>query len=114
MQDPKETDPKQTSSSGTGVLLRLYWLILGNALLFFVLVFIFERHPKLPSLLDVAFVATMASLLIVRYIDIRFFDGQTGEGKPATMQDWRGYGILVGAVGTGGWLLARGLAHFIR
>lgn len=107
-------DHKQVSPGGTGVFVRLYWLVLGNVLLLFLLTFIFERHPPLPSLLDVVYFVVVASLILARYIDIRFLDGETGEGIPATMTNWRRYTMLVGSVGVGAWLLARTLAHFLK
>lgn len=107
-------DQTEVPLSGKGFLVRLYWLFLGNALLFFLLVFIFEKHPKLPSLLDAAYSVALASLILVRYVDIRFLNGQTGEGKPATMAHWHRYALLIGSVGMGGWLLARVLIHFLR
>lgn len=105
-------DQKEVSAGGAQVLIRLYWLFLGNAILAFLLVFIVEKHPKLPSLFDVAYLATLASLILVRYVDIRFLNGQTGEGKPATVAHWRRYAMLVAPVGLAAWLLTRTLVHF--
>lgn len=107
-------DQKQVSPGGTGVFVRLYWLILGNVLLFFLLVSLFEKHPPLPSLLDAVYFVVVASLILARYIDIRFLNGETGEGTPATMTNWRRYTMLVGSVGVGAWLLARTLAHVLK
>ena len=100
-------DQTEVPLSGIGLLARLYWLILGNALPLFLLVFIFEKRPPLPSLIDAAYLVLVVSLIIVRYIDIRFLNGNTGEGKPATMTNWRRYALLVGALGVGAWLLVR-------
>jgi hypothetical protein len=107
-------DPQEVPLSGRGFLARLYWQFLGNALVFILLVFVYEKHPRLPSLLDAAYLAAVATLVIVRYVDIRFLNGQTAEGKPATMADWRSYTRLTGALALGAWLLARALAHFMK
>jgi len=108
--------PDQTEApiGGAGCLVRLYWIFLGNAVLMFLLVFIFEKRPAFPSLIDVACLATVASLIAVRYVDIRFLDGQTGTGDPATMAHWRRYALLTGIVGSGLWLLARAFTHFLK
>jgi hypothetical protein len=98
----------------TGALVRLYWFFFGNAILFFLLLFIVEKHPKVPSLYDPACWLTIASLILVRYADVRFLNVKTSEGKPATLNDWRRYALLVGALGIGGWLLARVLAHLLK
>lgn len=101
MQDSKETPP-----SGTGFFVRLYWIFAGNILLFFLLVFIVEKHPKFPSLLDATYGLAVASLILARYVDIRFLNGTTGDEEPATMTHWRRYATLMGSAGVGAWILA--------
>ena len=100
-------DQKELSFSGTGCLARLYWMFFGNVLLFVLLTLVFQKRSTLPFLLDAAYLVAVASLIVVRYIDIRFLNGQTGEGKPATMTHWRRYALSVAAVAGGVWLLAR-------
>lgn len=107
-------DQAKVSTSGIGVLARLYWMFLGNMFLLFLLAFIFQKHPKLPSLLDALYFVVVASLICVRYIDIRFLNGETGEGNPATMADWRQYAMIVAPVGVGVWLSSRVLIHFLQ
>jgi hypothetical protein len=107
-------DPKDVTPGGVGLLLRLYWLFLGNVLLLFLLVFIIEKRPGLPSLFDAAYFAALISLITVRYVDIRFLKGETGEGKPATMADWRTHALIVGPVGAGAWLLVRFIVHSLK
>jgi len=80
---------------GGGCLTRLYWMFGGNAILLFVTVFIVDKHFKFPSLLDLAYWATVISLLVVRYIDVRFMNGDTAEGKPSTLQDFRRYAFTL-------------------
>ena len=109
MQGPKEAPP-----SGSGLLIRLYWLFFCNVVLIFILAFIIEKHPQFPSLLDAAYLAALSSLIIIRYVDIRFFDGQTGEGKPATIDNWRRYALLVGLAGPAVWFVSRVLAHVLK
>jgi hypothetical protein len=108
--------PDQTEApiGGAGCLVRLYWIFLGNALLLILLVFIVEKRPVFPSLIDLASLATVASLIAVRYVDVRLLNGQTGTGDPATMTHWRRYAMLTGIVGVGLWLLARVLTHSLK
>ncbi|MDI6775146.1 MAG: hypothetical protein QME60_07110 [Verrucomicrobiota bacterium] len=107
-------EQKDAPLTGFGVLARLYWLFFGNALLFFLLVFIFEKAASFPSLMDAALWLTAASLLLVRYVDIRYLNGQTGEGKPATMRHWRQHALVVAPLALGGWILAHVSGHFLR
>ena len=101
----------ETPVTGGGFLARLYWAFVGNALLFFLLVFLLEKRPPLPSLLDAACWLAIISLILVRYVDIRFLNGETNEGKPATMAHWRRHATLVGFIGTGAWLVTRLIVH---
>ena len=107
-------DQKEDPQSGAGFLVRLYWLFIGNVLLFFLLVFIFEKRPPLLSRLDVTYLVAVASLIVARYIDIRFLNGRTGEDKPATMTDLGQYMMIIGPAGVGAWLLVRVLIHFLK
>jgi hypothetical protein len=107
-------DKTEVPVNGHGLLVRLYWIFVGNIFLLLLLVFIVQKKTSFPSLVDAACLITAASLVIVRYIDIRFLNGQTGEGKPATMSDWRSYAMLIGSIGVGGLLLAHMLVYFLK
>ena len=97
-------------SSGAGCLIRFYWMFIGNALLAITFAFLIQKHPKLPSILDAGFLFTVISLVLVRYIDIRYFKGGTGEGSPATMGHWRRYSIVLVIGSLIVWLAVRVLA----
>ena len=96
-------DQKEAPLSGLGFFVRLYWMFVGNALLMFLLGFIYSKHSKFPSLLDAAYLGALASLILVRYVEIQFLNGQTGEGKPATLAHWRRYAKIVAPAGVVGW-----------
>lgn len=105
-------DQKEATQSGIEFFVRLYWLFIGNVILFFILAFILEKHLRFPSILDALYLCAIVALILVRYVDIRFLKGETGEGKPATMAHWRRYTMLISLVGVGAWLLFRGFIHF--
>jgi hypothetical protein len=94
-------------SSGAGCLTRLYWMFLGIALLALVAAFLLQKNPKFPSFLDVGYLFAVASLVFVRYIDIRYLKGDTGEGTPATMDHWRKYSIVLVLGSLCVWLVIR-------
>ena len=97
-------------SNGAGCLTRLYWMFLGVALLALVAAFLLQKNPKFPSFLDVGYLFAVVSLVFVRYIDIRYLKGDTGEGTPATMAHWRMYSIVLVSGSTCVWLVIRVLA----
>jgi len=105
-------DQKVPPQDGNGVLARLYWMLFGNALLLFLLVFLFTKRPRLPSLFDVSCLVVVGSLIVVRLLDVRFLNGRTAEGDPATMDHWRRYAWVVGPIGVGAWLATRVISHF--
>lgn len=79
---------KTEYSSGAGCLTRLYWMFAGNAALAVSIGLLIDRHPKSPPLLDAVCLLLLASFLCVRYIDIRYFKGETGDNSAlATMDD---------------------------
>jgi len=103
-----EDQPNAEYSSEAGCLIRLYWMFLGNALLFIVFAYLIQNRPKFPSLLDAGCLLTLASLVAARYIDIRQYKGANGENSaPATMSDWRKYTLSLVTGCIAAWLAIR-------
>lgn len=92
-------------ATGAEALARLYWMFLGNIVLLFLLIFIVEKHAKMFGFLDIAYWTVVASLVLVRYADVRYLHGETGFGQPATMLHWRHYTELLALVSAVAWLL---------
>lgn len=99
---------ESTVGSGSGCLLRLFWLFAGPAVTLFCLVFLFEKRLPFPSLIDSLYAMAAGAIILIRYIDIRYFSGETAEGaKPATMLDWRWFSVWVIALSVAAWALVR-------
>lgn len=98
---------KTEYTSGAGCLTRLYWMFAGNAALAISFGMLIDRHPKFPSLLDAACLLFSAALVYVRYIDIRYCKGETGDGQPATMEMWKKYALFLTLGSLGVWLAIR-------
>ena len=79
----------QDYDAAGGCLIRLFWMIVGNALLFFCAMAIAQGGSSLFAPIDALFWILVGSLLIARYVDIQYFNGLTGDGAAATMADWR-------------------------
>jgi hypothetical protein len=111
MADQRSQPSVEPRSEPTGCLpglLRLVWVLLGNAALFFFAVFIAMRMA--PVVMDLAFLALVIGLLVVRYVDITKFKGETSEGQPATLEDWRRYAVWLAVGSAALWALARFVA----
>ena len=81
----------------------------GNVIIFFLCLKIFQKNGF--SILDAAFWVTVAAMVLVRYIDITRFNGQTSDNQPATLAHWRKYILLLLAVSAAMWVLAHALAY---
>jgi len=83
-------------------------MFLGYVLLFVLFSYLIQQQPKFPALLDAGCLLVLISLVVVRYVDIRHFNGENGDNSaPATMNDWRKYAFFVMLGGVGVWLAIR-------
>ncbi len=101
----------QSPSEKTGCLpaiLRATWMAFGNLAVFFCAIFA-ARRPA-PSPLDFLYIAIVAALIAIRWLDIAKFRGQTADGEPATMAHWRRYALGLVPISAGIWALMR-FAH---
>lgn len=101
--------PQQASAgqhSGIGCVARFFWMAAGNAILAFLMIFIAQQQGAALSWRDAAFWSVVAALAAARLIDIRWLDGRTTEGEPATMTLWRRWAALLVAISLVLWVLA--------
>ena len=98
-------EPITKQSSGSAFLIRLHWIFGGNVILFFLVIFIIDKHLKFPSWHDLAYWVTVITLLAARYIDIHYMQGETAEGKPASMSDFRTYTLITLIASSLAWAL---------
>lgn len=106
------TEPETDRTPVAGCFSRLFWMFGGLIGLIFLSFSIYNSHSF--SIRDLAFGLLVLCLVLVRYVDIRYLQGQTAEGNPATMADWRRYcvGLLSGALAA--WLILHGFSHFLK
>jgi hypothetical protein len=104
-----ETAPNTPPVAAAGCLLRLFWILAGNAAIYLALATIAATKPPLPSSLDFVVGITLILMIAARWLDITRNDGRTVSGEPATLRHWRRHAVmLVGAT-----LAAWSLAHLI-
>lgn len=87
--------PLREQASPAGCLLRLFWFFVGNMLLASVGISLLFRKSAAPSLLDLYYWSVVIFILAARYVDVRFCQGATTDGKEATMQDWKQHAITL-------------------
>ena len=97
------------STPMAGHLLRVFWLFVGNAVVYGSWVAIVLTSSPVPSVFDGVVWLAIGLMIVARRVDIRRFSGRTAQGDPTTMADWRRYvAILVGSGVVGGIV-----AHFL-
>lgn len=109
--NPAESTPPVAYDRPEGCLLRLFWMVAGNLALFALTLTIFNQGGF--SLLDGVYWLVVVALAASRYIDIRRFAGPTIHGTPATVVDFRRYGIQLVIVATGLWILVHVLQRIL-
>lgn len=88
----------ELARSPAGVLLRVFWGVIGNIVVYVAWVMIVLTTAPLPSMLDAVVWLTVLLMLIARRVDIVQYSGRTMDGKPATLEDWRRHvAVLVSA-----------------
>ena len=113
MAQPGKIPSPDPSTTGTGCLVRLGWMFLGTATVVLSALVISQYHGFL-SAADAVFWAAIAGCIALRYIDIRWMNGQTATAEPATMRHWRRYVLLIVGVGLVVWGAAHGIAYLSR
>jgi len=113
MPDPDHDQSTTEYTSGAGCFMRLYWTLAGNAALAITFGILLHKHPRFPSLVDAACLFLVTSLVCVRYFDIRYCNGETGDGKPATTAAWRRYSLFIVLGSVSVWLAIRFLVPLL-
>ncbi len=93
-----------------GFLARFWWMFFGNMFFAFSLIFILFNKGGFFHPADWVCWITVASLVSLRYVDVRFCDGQTAMGGRASMADWTRYSALLLACAVVLW----GIVHTVN
>lgn len=102
--------PQQDVPAGArpvGCLVRLSWLVFGNFVLLLSLLSILRAPSQSLTAADAIYLAAIAALIALRYVDVCYFAGTKSTGEPATLADWRAYAVRVVVLAGGLWGLVR-------
>jgi uncharacterized membrane protein len=113
----KSITPDQTNDKQAGlcaILARPFWMFFGNFVLLISAAYIFMGENKQSHISDIFFWGSFIALIVVRFLDIKFLNGQTAEGKPATIKHWRNYTILLGTISVVIWSAAHLAAYLLK
>jgi hypothetical protein len=104
--------PKADSSPPfLGAIARLYWMLVGNAVLFLIAIGIVTQQGRERAwITDAAFWTVAASLVLVRYLDIAMLGGTTASGGPTSFGDWYRYAWRLLLLALAVWIVAHAVA----
>lgn len=109
MSQPRPSDvPPAKSESAVGCLVRIVWMLLGNAALAFAAMRIAMGRGFRWSAADTAYWAIAAGLVLLRLVDVSVLKGQTVTGEAATLAHWRRYALILLGTATLVWGTAHG------
>lgn len=98
------SDPSEQSTTSAGCLLRMYWLAVGYVIAAFLTILIIEQEGDFYTVKDILYWLAVASIILARYADVQFMNGQTAEGAPATIKNWERHSAILGSVAVFVWL----------
>lgn len=105
-----QEDAQGAPPAPAGCLLRLFWMLVANAVIYGSLATIAMKGMAFPSALDGVVWSTVVASLAARRLDITRWDGRTAGGEPATLVHWRKYAAAVVVVTALASLLAHAIA----
>lgn len=94
------------------LVVRLGWMVAGPAALFVLAASIAQQRGNQWHL-DVIYVVVLLLTVAVRYADVRFLDGTTATGEPATTVDVRRYALGLVVASLAAWFVARVVAFIV-
>ncbi|HNY65472.1 MAG TPA: hypothetical protein PKM41_08520 [Deltaproteobacteria bacterium] len=107
--EPRQDNSQPSNSTPLGRFVRLTWKTLGTLLLFLLLILIVITPEGTAKTLQGVFWLVVAGLVVLRYLDMTVFRGQTGDDKPATMSDWLRYSAGLVLMSGFFWFLAQAI-----
>ncbi len=105
----QSVDPSSPKNKGLGLILRTCWMIWGYLPLMYFAKMIVYGGAKIPSFTDLGVLVNLLFIVAVRYLDIRYCDGMTADGQPATMADFRSFSLKA----AGFFLFFWGMLHYL-
>ena len=110
MANPEKKADAASQMSEAGCLVRLGWMMFGNAALAICVGTIAGQAGMSLSIADAVFWAVVIVLVWLRHFDITRMHGQTAGGQPATLSHWRRYAGLLLALSLAAWAAAHAVA----
>ncbi|MDC0720876.1 hypothetical protein [Nannocystis bainbridge] len=105
----QQTNIIEDAPAPAGCALRLFWMLIGNAIVYASLAVIAMEGAAFPSPLDGVVWVTVVLSIIARRVDITRWSGKTASGEPASLVHWRRFSATLLVMTA----VASALAHWI-
>jgi hypothetical protein len=106
--------PIDKQSGILAILARPFWMFLGNFALMICAANILMGESSSTRTSDIIFWCAVAAMIIVRFLDIKFLDGQTAAGEPASIKHWRRYAIVLAVISAAIWAAAHAAVYLFK
>ena len=98
--------PVKKCDSMLGLFARIFWMLWGNVVLLASILIILQHKDKAFHVADAVFWITAGALILARYLDVKFWNGLTFAGEPASMKHWQRYAVILLIGSTIAWVLS--------
>jgi len=88
-----------------GVLARFYWMAIGPMIIILIAIAIMMKSFEKNAITNLTYWGLVLSVILIRYLDIRYLKGETADGEPATMKHWKRFCMLLLIIYTVLWLV---------
>jgi hypothetical protein len=95
VQEVQELNTSDQAPAQGGCALRLFWMLVGNAIVYGSLAYVALNKLAFPGVLDIVVWLTVVLTIVARRVDITRGQGTTASGEPATLEHWRRYAVAV-------------------
>jgi len=96
------------------ILARPFWMFLGNFVLMICAANILIGESRSTRASDIILWCTVSAMIIVRFLDIKFLDGQTAAGKPASIKHWLRYAVMLVVISAVIWAAAHASGYLFK
>jgi hypothetical protein len=96
------------------ILARPFWMFFGNFAMMICAIHIMMGESKSTKTTDIILWCAVAAMIAVRFLDVKFLDGQTATGEPAMLAHWRKYAIMLLMVAGVIWSAAHAAAYLSK
>jgi hypothetical protein len=96
----------------SGIFLRIYWIAIAHGAALILTAKMALSSLQRSPLLNLVLALLLISVIIARYIDIRYCKGETSDFKKATIADWRSWSLKVVTVYVIGFVLLHMSVYF--